>query len=145
MKSWKMQNLKKRTLYKLTYLNYQIEKGFFYRNLMKSKKRRLKWRKNWIYYLRDWCLLNKIDRIKYWKRAFKIAQIKKTGRMNKKIVEIKIEYSVKIDKLNKIDNYNKMKVKKKKLGIKCGDKMLQEICLNCHKLMKGNRINFKKI
>ena len=66
--------------------------------------------------------------------------------MNKTIVEIKIEYSVKIDKLNRqIDNNNKMKVKKKKLGIKCGDKMLQEICLNCLKLMKGNRFNFKKI
>ena len=66
--------------------------------------------------------------------------------MNKTIVEIKIEYSVKIDKLNRqIDNNNKMKVKKKKLGTKCGDKMLQKICLNCHKLMKGNRFNFKKI
>ena len=102
---------------------------------MRSKERKQKCKKNWKYFLKDWCLLNRIVKIKYQNWAIKIALIKKEfwvkiNKMNLKIAQIKKGYWVKIDKVNKIDISNKMKIKKKKFGIRFGDKMLKEISSN---------------
>jgi nicotinic acid phosphoribosyltransferase len=105
---------------------------------MRSKERKQKCKKNWKYFLKDWCLLKRIVKIKYQNWAVKIVLIKKEfwvkiNKMSLKTAQIKKEYWVKIDKVNKIDIYIKMKTKKKKYSIRCGDKMLNVTCLNCHK------------